>query len=760
MEFQGIQQFDRYTLRKITNLQFPVWLSQLTRESTLVIWFAQNKAIVKALRTIVQKHVQVDPSPTVGKFWCDTCRKHRVISEPKEPIKQPKDPGVEAAPEGSPILGSSKQRRKVIIGKRQKITSSEQLKNSGASEKLVRQASSSGSSNLSPQIQKLFYVQRKNVACGKRKIERVTEQVTKRICKTLDIDKNDLITEEAKKASDLDRMLAELKQRLPHVSKQEKYQLLTLCPASWSVRKAAEYFSVHRSVIENAIILRNKSGICSLPLFKRVERVSLATRKLVVKCFCDDKNSKILPGMKDKFKAKMVCASWGSWHTCCLCLSNPPKHHSCSSYALGINDDCSEVIALFVCDPKIRECMLNICEKCQRLHAVQALLQKRVLQNVSGDFLVDPDDEDDIDAYLKEKVEYKQWKSTDRTELVSQICSRSDLMEVAAEELLKLIPHDYIAKTQGAYVRNAKQSLDCSKVLVLMDFSMNYSCLVQGEVQSYHWSKTQVTVHPVCVYYRENLNDDETKLISICFLSDDLTHDVFLVNKFQELTISFIKDRFPQVVEVEYITDGCSQQHKSKGSFYNLCNHERQFGIKVTHTFFATSHGKSACDSIGMRIQFCLVPKQEVELMRAQISFKNVIAVPGTRSFHFYVPLSDDTVGCKFTSADTSLALVHSLTKPVEKSCNVSIGDFVVAKVARKKFIAYVSDVNGDEREVEVFLLNPKLPRRIFTFPDELNSQVLPSPHILCAVELKEEAENKYSLTSSSITKLKQLKIV
>jgi len=50
---------------------------------------------------------------------------------------------------------------------------------------------------------------------------------------------------------------------------------------------------------------------------------------------------------------------------------------------------------------------------------------------------------------------------------------------------------------------------------------------------------------------------------------------------------------------VEYFTDGYADQHKNRKSFHNLCEHEKDFGIKALWSFFATSHGKSPCDGSG-----------------------------------------------------------------------------------------------------------------------------------------------------------------
>ena len=50
---------------------------------------------------------------------------------------------------------------------------------------------------------------------------------------------------------------------------------------------------------------------------------------------------------------------------------------------------------------------------------------------------------------------------------------------------------------------------------------------------------------------------------------------------------------------MHYFTDGSAPQYKNRYNFAGLCYHETFYGIKSEWNFFATSHGKSACDGIG-----------------------------------------------------------------------------------------------------------------------------------------------------------------
>ena len=46
-------------------------------------------------------------------------------------------------------------------------------------------------------------------------------------------------------------------------------------------------------------------------------------------------------------------------------------------------------------------------------------------------------------------------------------------------------------------------------------------------------------------------------------------------------------------------SDGSAQKYKNFKNFINLCHHKDDFNLEHVCNFFATSHGKSACDGIG-----------------------------------------------------------------------------------------------------------------------------------------------------------------
>ncbi len=115
--------------------------------------------------------------------------------------------------------------------------------------------------------------------------------------------------------------------------------------------------------------------------------------------------------------------------------------------------------------------------------------------------------------------------------------------------------------------------------------------------------------------------------------------------------------------------------------------------------FFATNHGKQPCDVIGGTVkrlatkaslqrttskqimspiemfQFCIQniaeikffysEKGQIERKRAFLEkrFEGTFSVPGTRTFHQFIPVSDYTVAAKRCSDDNEHVLQHDLLR-------------------------------------------------------------------------------------------------
>lgn len=57
--------------------------------------------------------------------------------------------------------------------------------------------------------------------------------------------------------------------------------------------------------------------------------------------------------------------------------------------------------------------------------------------------------------------------------------SSTDFVSEFSEQILQLIPHDFVAKQQGEYLRKCKTELQRGEFVVVSDFSENYTFVIQ-----------------------------------------------------------------------------------------------------------------------------------------------------------------------------------------------------------------------------------------------------------------------------------------
>ena len=95
-----------------------------------------------------------------------------------------------------------------------------------------------------------------------------------------------------------------------------------------------------------------------------------------------------------------------------------------------------------------------------------------------------------------DEITYKQWQSTVMTELTTVSESRQDFVQSLLSKLQVLKTHQFINNMQTKFYYEVRENLPDGKVLVVGDFSENYSCVIQNAAQGVHWSNTSCTLHP------------------------------------------------------------------------------------------------------------------------------------------------------------------------------------------------------------------------------------------------------------------------
>ena len=305
--------------------------------------------------------------------------------------------------------------------------------------------------------------------------------------------------------------------------------------------------------------------------------------------------------------------------------------------------------------------------------------------------------------------------------------------------------------------------------IVLLDFAENYKYVVQDEVQSFHWNNRQCTLHPVVLYFMDNSNLLQES--SLCILSDDMDHDVSFVHEVQRFTAQHINETHPVVDTVHYYSDGCAKQYKNYKHFLNLCYHKDDFQLAVDQSFFATSHGKSACNGIGgtvkrltaraslqrpisdqiltldamfnfcteniPSIRFFKVTKEQILVVREhqEERFKEGTTVPGTRSYHYYEPVPHK-MSVKYRTVNEDIEYCgEAVFQDIPVREKLQPMQFIACKYDGFWWIGLIQELDQELEDAQVKFMHPHGPTTSVYCPTRDDICWVPFSEILCSVQ-------------------------
>ena len=594
-----------------------------------------------------------------------------------------------------------------------------------------------------------------------------------------------------------------MKEKLKVSDQKQKLQILTLTPDSWSVRKAAECFKVSKSTIQQAKLLKAEKGIVGYPDMKKRQKLSQVVLDTIYEIYCDDEFSRQLPGKKDYIsisrnvhvsKRLLLCnlkelfaaykvkypehkvgfSTFASLRPKWCILVGPKGTHSvciCTIHqnlklmlsAIGLENSYHSLIDMIVCNRVSKICMIHRCTHCPGTHSVRQFLY---------DHLIYEKECNEADEQME--IDFKQWTKVGRADLASMKLPVYEFIELLIEKLSKITVHSFIARAQSDYLKILKETLGPSEVIMLGDFAENYSFVIQDEVQGYHWNKSQCSLHPVVLYH---CSENTLVTTSLCILSDDLDHDASFVYKVMEAIVGHVKvELVSNFKTIHYFSDGCAGQYKNRKHFYNLCFHASDFAVNCEWNFFATSHGKSPCDGIGGTVKrltaraslqrtssghiltaeemftfcessipgvkFIYIPAVEINTTRNSLQDRFSIArtIPGTRTYHQFIPTSTSTIKMRCLSNDDGFELEFDfLRDKVSMSCmkvkDVRVAQFILCKYDDHHWVGMVSEVNEEEHDVKIKFMHPNYPSVSYKWPISDDVCWVPETHLITRLE-------------------------
>lgn len=526
---------------------------------------------------------------------------------------------------------------------------------------------------------------------------------------------------ECKDSNEMTEIVENLKNGIADaINFEEKLKILTFAPKSWTIRKLMNVFGVSYSLAQKVYQINH--GIGKISNRHSSGRKSLAdtTVEVIKNFYRSDEISCIRPGKRDCIKVgtesvqkrhvlcnlreayiefKKSCpqidvgfstfarhrprecrlAGSNGFHNVCVCkmhqnvklLLDGLKAHSYldeSGHPL-FPKHYSGVLKLMVCNEPTTDCYYAKFKDCRDADNIFLLLNE--------EFPVDR---------VQKSIEYMQWESNEshQVKLVHKTVDIDICIEHLYEQLMKLRPHDFVAKKQSAYLNKLKDELKEGCFLALCDFSENHNLLLQDAIQAYHWTKNQATLHPIVVYHREGSNLVHNSYVVI---SDCLEHDTTAIHLFLAKLVEHLKNKHSTINQIIYFSDGAGSRYKNKFNLTNVLYHEEDFGIPAEWHFFATSHGKSPCDGVGGSVKrlasrasllrsannqiqsplqlfewatdyftnvkffYATIDEHEEHKKFLETRFASARVFNGTRDYHSFVPVSHNAMNCKLFSA-------------------------------------------------------------------------------------------------------------
>lgn len=179
-------------------------------------------------------------------------------------------------------------------------------------------------------------------------------------------------------------------------------------------------------------------------------------------------------------------------------------------------------------------------------------------------------------------------------------CTLIELIAKFQEEAKLFKKHIFNISHQQKIFRESKENIKDDEAVLICDFSENYQCRYNTEIQGMHFgsSRNQITLHTGVLYIKNQ------KPTSFCTLSPSNEHNPFSIWAHLTPVINTLKYQYPQINKIHFFSDGPSTQYRQKLNFILFSKRTKQLGFNhCTWNYFESAHGKNAADGIGGAIK-------------------------------------------------------------------------------------------------------------------------------------------------------------
>lgn len=326
---------------------------------------------------------------------------------------------------------------------------------------------------------------------------------------------------------------------------------------------------------------------------QQVRLLNDTLKNLHLKYKAENVNSKMSYAMFCRLRPFYIRSKRASDRQTCLCKRHENvnfKSEKLKQLHILETDDLYSLAKQIVCDTNIKECMYGNCNICK---------EKKV------SFLNECSNTGDMIEFFEWKTLRREVVTKESTKIVTitvkerEKCSLEVLMQEFDKELRKCLPHIFNISHQFMKIRELKEKLTDQDALLHVDFSENYICKYENEIQSMHFgaSQKQLSLHTGIIY-----TSDVT--LPFCSISDNLQHGPAGIWAHLKPPLELIKERFPSVTNLYFLSDGPTSQYKCKENFYMVTTVPFQMGFsRINWNFTEAGHGKGAPDGVGAVIK-------------------------------------------------------------------------------------------------------------------------------------------------------------
>ncbi|XP_072180506.1 uncharacterized protein [Diadema setosum] len=367
-----------------------------------------------------------------------------------------------------------------------------------------------------------------------------------------------------------------------------------------------------------------------------------------------------------------------------------------------------ELPASFLCTDPSRECWLNECEKCREGAGFE--------KNFKAVF----------EECMNSPSSWSQWESGDdgRMKKILEEGTVGELLHHAMTILPQFLKHCYVKREQAAVYNEHRKKApesDVHHAVLQVDFSENYTCQAQDEIQSAHWNQHQVSLFTAALWHSGSL-------FSHVLASDNLCHSKDTIVAYLDVLLDFLPD---QVTHVSIWSDGPASQFKNRYIAAAFASLEKAHKVHIEWNFFATSHGKGPVDGIGgsakrfvwdkvrtrkhtvtdaktfaeaastmKNVSVCEITSSEITKRNGKLNlnvvFSEAKAIPGIAKMHFFTVVNDE-VAAYVLSSDKHDEETQSSSETI-----AAVGDWFIVEYDGKQFPGEVLAVRDGEFQVSV----------------------------------------------------------